>query len=242
MTGLGTFINTGSIIAGGMLGLFCGRFFTPQMQETVRKVCGISTIFIGISGALEGMLAVQDGALTSRWGLLVTLSLVLGAIVGEALGIESWLETFGKWLRTKSGASRDARFVNGFVTASLTVCIGAMAIIGSIEDGIHGNISILTTKSVLDFIIIWIMTSSMGRGCIFSAVPVFLLQGGITLLAGFLAPIFTPVALSCLSAVGSILIFCVGLNLVWGSIIRAANLLPAVFFATLLPFLPAFQM
>lgn len=242
MTGLGTLINVAGIVAGGILGLLCGSIFSERMQETVRKVCGISTMFIGVSGALEGMLTVREGAMATRWGLLVTLSLVLGAIVGESLDIEKRLENFGKWLRTTTGASRDSRFVNGFVTASLTVCIGAMAIIGSIEDGIHGNISILATKSVLDFIIIWIMTSSMGRGCIFAAIPVFLLQGGVTLLAGFVQPIFTPLALASLSAVGSILIFCVGLNLVWGNVIRAANLLPAVGFAVLAPICPAFLM
>ena len=240
MTGLGTLINVGAIVAGGILGLLCGSIFNERMQETVRKACGISTMFIGISGALEGMLTVQEGALSSRWGLLVTLSLVFGAIAGEILGIERRLECFGNWLRNTSGASKDAQFVNGFVTASLTVCVGAMAIIGSIEDGIHGNISILATKSVLDFIIVWIMTSSMGRGCIFSALPVFLLQGGVTLLASFLLPIFTPPALACLSAVGSILIFCVGLNLVWGGVIRAANLLPAVVIAAVMPMLPEF--
>lgn len=239
MTGLGTLINVAGIVAGGMLGLLCGSVFSERMQETVRKVCGISTLFIGMAGALEGMLVIREGALAGRWGLLVTLSLVLGAIVGEALDIEKRLEHFGLWLRAKSGAADDARFVNGFVTASLTVCIGAMAIVGSIEDGIHGNISILATKSVLDFVIIMVMTSSMGRGCIFSAVPVLLLQGGVTLLAGLLVPIFTPPALASLSAVGSILIFCVGLNLVWGNVIRAANLLPAVVMAALAPLVPA---
>lgn len=238
MTGLGTLINVGAIVAGGILGILCGSIFDSRMQETIRKVCGISTIFIGVSGALEGMLTVQQGGLTSRWGLLVTLSLVLGAIVGEFLGIERRLENFGEWLRKTSGASGDVQFVNGFVTASLTVCIGAMAIIGSIEDGIHGNISILATKAVLDFIIIWIMTSSMGRGCIFSAIPVFLLQGAITLLAVILLPVFTPQALASLSAVGSILIFCVGLNLVWGNIIRVANLLPAVIIAAFISMMP----
>jgi len=128
--------------------------------------------------------------------------------------------------------------VDGFVTASLTVCIGAMAIVGSIQDGIYGDYSILATKAVLDLIIIMVMTCSMGKGCIFSAIPVAALQGGMTLLARLIKPLMTQAALFNLSLVGSILIFCVGLNLVWGKKVRVANLLPAIVFAVAIAFLP----
>lgn len=124
------------------------------------------------------------------------------------------------------------------MTASLTVCIGAMAIVGAIQDGIWGDYSILATKAVLDLVIIMVMTSSMGKGCVFSAVPVAVLQGTITLLARFVKPLMTEEALSNISLIGSILIFCVGLNLVWGKKVRVANLLPALVVTVVVAFLP----
>lgn len=127
--------------------------------------------------------------------------------------------------------------MDAFVTASLTVCIGAMAIVGSIQDGIRGNYSILTAKAVLDFILVMVMTCSMGKGCLFSAIPVAVFQGSITALAGLVAPLMTDAALNNLSFIGSILIFCVGVNLIWGKNIRVANLLPAVVFAAAAAFL-----
>ena len=128
--------------------------------------------------------------------------------------------------------------MNAFVTASLTVCIGAMAIVGAIQDGISGDYSTLAVKSVLDFIIVAIMTSSLGKGAAFSAVPIFLFEGSITLLARLISPVMTETATAYLSLIGSILIFCVGLNLVWGKKLRVANMLPAVLFAVLAAYLP----
>ena len=128
--------------------------------------------------------------------------------------------------------------MNGFVTASLTVCIGAMAIMGSIQDGISGDWSTLGAKSILDLVIVMVMTCSMGKGCAFSAIPVLLWEGGLTLLAAVIKPILTDAALGYLSLVGSVLIFCVGVNLVWGKKIRVANLLPAVILAVIAAFLP----
>ena len=125
-----------------------------------------------------------------------------------------------------------------FVTASLTVCIGAMAIVGSIQDGIEGDYTTLATKAVLDFVIIMVMTCSLGKGCIFSALPVAALQGSITLLARLIKPLMTQAALTNLSLIGSVLIFCVGVNLVWDKRIRVANLLPAILFAVAAAFLP----
>ena len=122
--------------------------------------------------------------------------------------------------------------------SSLTVCIGAMAIVGAIQDGVMGDFSTLAVKSVLDFIIIMVMTSSMGKGCAFSAIPIFLFEGGITLLATLIAPLMTETAIDNLSLVGSILIFCVGVNLVWGKTVRVANMLPAVLLAVIAAYLP----
>ena len=113
-----------------------------------------------------------------------------------------------------------------------------MAVVGALEDGLAGDYSILLTKSILDMIMVMVMTCSFGKGCIFSAIPVFALQGSVTLAAGLIKPLMTPLALANLSLVGSILIFCVGLNLVWGKTIRAANLLPAIVFAVIAAFLP----
>ena len=124
------------------------------------------------------------------------------------------------------------------MTASLTVCIGAMAIVGSIQDGISGDWSTLGAKAILDFIIVMVMTSSLGKGCVFSAIPVLIWEGSLTLLATTIKPLMTELTMSYLSLVGSVLLFCVGLNLVWGKKVRVANLLPAVVLAVVAAFLP----
>ena len=238
MFGLGTIINVVGILIGGLLGLCFGKLLKDRHQETLTRVCGVSTLFIGIGGALEGMFSIQDGSLVSGKAMLIVICLSLGALIGELLNIENGFERFGQWLKQKTGNAKDPQFVNGFVTASLTVCIGAMAIVGSIEDGIRGDYSILATKAVLDLIIIMVMTCSLGKGCIFSAIPVGILQGTVTALSTLLRPIITPAAQSNLSMIGSVLIFCVGLNLVWDKRIRVANLLPAVVLAVIAAFLP----
>ena len=166
------------------------------------------------------------------------LCLVLGAFIGELLNLEGLFERFGEWLKVKTHSTGDKGFVNGFVNASLTVCIGAMAIVGAIEDGIFGDWSILATKAILDFIIILVMTCSMGKGCIFSAIPVAILQGSVTALAQLVKPLMTDAALLNLSVVGSVLIFCVGINLMFGKKVKVANMLPAIIFAVGAAFLP----
>lgn len=238
MYGLGTIINTAAIVAGGAGGALFGRFLKENVQDTLTKVCGVSTLFIAITGALEKMLTVENGAIVSHGAMLAIGCLTIGAVIGEMLNLEGAFERFGEWLKQKTGNARDKRFVDAFVTASLTVCIGAMAIMGSIEDGISGDYSILATKAVLGFIIIMVMSCSMGRGAIFSAVPVAILQGSITVLAGLLRPVMTVGALANLSMVGNVLIFCVGINLVWDKKVRAANLLPSIVVAVIAAFLP----
>lgn len=238
MFALGTIVNTAAILLGGLLGLFFGGLLQQRHQDSLCKVCGICTLFIGISGALEGMLTVEGTSVTGGGSLLIIGCLAIGAFLGELLNIEDAFEQFGIWLKIKTGNAQDQGFVNGFVTASLTVCIGAMAIVGAIQDGIQGDPSILLTKSVLDLIIITVMTCSMGKGCMFSAIPVAVLQGSVTVLARLIQPVMTAAALSNLSLVGSILIFCVGINLVWGKQIRVANLLPAIVVAIGAAFLP----
>lgn len=235
---MGTIINVAAIILGGIVGRLFGRILSERYQDTLTKACGISVLFIGIAGALEGMLVIEENRIVSGKAMMIVVCLALGALFGEFLNFEDKFERFGEWLKKKTGNAKEKLFVEGFVTASLTVCIGAMAIVGAIEDGIFGDYSILATKAVLDFIIIIVMTGSLGKGCVFSAIPVGILQGSVTVLAKFIKPVMTDAALANLSLIGSILIFCVGLNLVWGKKIRVANLLPAIVLAVVLAFLP----
>ena len=238
MTGLGTIINTVAIIVGGIIGHFTGKLFKQEQQAALNKACGISVLFIAIAGAMQGMLHIDADAVVSGKSMLVVLCLAIGTIIGELIGIEKGFERFGEWLKKKTGNSGDKQFVNAFVTASLTVCIGAMAIVGAIQDGILGDYSTLAVKSVLDFIIIAVMTSSLGKGCAFSAIPVLAFEGSITILAKLVSPIMTDMAIAHISLIGSILIFCVGVNLVWGKTIRVANMLPAVVFAVIAAYIP----
>jgi len=229
--GLGTLINMGAILLGGIAGRLMGKSIPKRFQDILYMVCGISTLFIGIGGCMQHMLVVEAGKLNTQGTMMMLLSMTVGAVIGEWINLEQKLERFGDWLKRKTGNAGDAGFIDAFVTASLTVCIGAMAIVGAIEDGMTGDISVLAAKSVLDLVIICVMTASMGKGCIFSFIPVGLLQGSVTALSVVLKPIMTEAALSNLSYVGSILIFCVGVNLVWGKKVKVANLLPAVIIA-----------
>ena len=238
MIGLGTIINTAAIIVGGLIGHFTGKLFKQEQQTAVNKACGISVMFIAIAGAMQGMLNIDGGSIVSGKSMLVVLCLAIGTITGELIGIEKGFERFGEWLKKKTGNSGDKQFVNAFVTASLTVCIGAMAIVGAIQDGILGDYSTLAVKSVLDLIIIAVMTSSLGKGCAFSAIPVLVFEGSITLLARIVSPVMTDMAIDYLSLIGSVLIFCVGVNLVWGKTIRVANMLPAVILAVIAAYIP----
>lgn len=240
MIGLGTLINAGAIVAAGVFGVLFKRFLSERYQEPILKAAGLAVLFMGIGGTLSKMLVPNtDGtALAIQGMMLMVLSLVLGTVVGEILDIDGGFERFGQWLKRKTGSTGDAMFVNGFVTASLTVCVGAMAILGSIQDGIYGDYSLLAAKSILDFAIILIMTASMGKGAAFSAIPVFLWQGGITLLASFIEPFMTDAVLTNISLVGNVLIAAVGINLIWPRTIKVANLLPAIVFAVAFTYIP----
>lgn len=223
-------------MAGGLVGRLVGKAIPKRVQDMLYMVCGIATLFIGIGGAMQHMLIVENGTLNTQGTMMMLLSLTIGALLGEWIDLEKRLEQFGQWLKQKTGNSGDASFIDAFVTASLTVCIGAMAIVGAIQDGMEGDISVLAAKSVLDLVIICVMAASMGKGCIFSLIPVGILQGSVTALSVVLRPIMTEAALSNLSYVGSVLIFCVGVNLVWGKKVKVANLLPAVVIAVIWAF------
>ena len=237
MIGLGTIINTAAIVAAGILGVALRRFFPGRVQDTLMKAAGICVLFIGIGGAMEEMLVFEDGHLVTSGSMMMILSYALGALAGELIDIEKGIENFGVWLRKKTGSDGDNRFLDAFLTASLTVSIGAMAVVGALQDGLTGDYSLLVAKAILDFIIIMIMASSMGKGCAFAAIPVAVFQGSITAVAGLLEPIMTQQAVSNLSFIGSMLIFCVGVNLVWNTGIKVANMLPAIVFAVAFAFI-----
>ena len=214
------------------LGLGCGRLISERFQKAIMMACAVAVIFLGLTGTVKEMLQIgADGGVTLVGTNCMLASLIGGAVIGEAIDLEDRMERFGHWLQQKTGSGGDTRFVEGFVTASLTVCIGAMAVIGSINDRLLSDPSVLFAKTVIDAVIVMIMTSALGKGCIFSAISVGIFQGIIFLLAGFLEPIMTPAALKSLSAVGNILIFCVGTNLFGLPHVRIANLLPALIIA-----------
>jgi hypothetical protein len=231
MIGLGTIINVAAIVAGGGVGLLGGKWLPERCQEAVIRAMGVCVLFVGMAGTMEKMLTVQDGRLSVTGTMMLVVSMALGCLAGELLRLEDRLNGFGVWLRERTGNSGDRRFLDAFVNATMTVCIGAMAIVGAIQDGIYGNDTILTAKALMDFVIILVMSASMGKGCLFSAIPVGILQGSVTLLARLVEPLLTAAALDNLALVGSVLIFCVGLNLIWEHTVRVANLLPALLFA-----------
>ena len=234
MHGLGTIANAGAIVLGGLLGLALKKGLKPRFQEILMQIMGLCVMFMGIAGALTGLMqAGADGELTTRNSMLLIGSMVLGGLLGEWINIALWLERFGDWLKVKARSTGDPHFTDAFVTASLVVCVGAMAVVGSIQDGLLGDASLLYAKAVLDCVIIFVFASSHGKGAVFSAVPVALLQGCITLLAGLLSPIFSPEVIAAVSFVGSVLIFCVGTNLCLNTKFSVANMLPALLFAGL---------
>lgn len=223
MIGIGTLINVVCIVGGGIIGSLFGHVIKSKMQQTILQITGVAVLFLGMEGAIK-----QANNTSS---LVMIISLVLGAFIGEMFQIDQHIQQFGQWLKIKTNNAKDPKFVNGFVTTSCTVCIGAMAILGSIQDGIFGDPSILIAKGILDAIIVCILTISLGKGCIFSAIPVGLLQGSVTVLAHFAGNFMSTPALNAISYVGSILIFCVGLNLIRKEQIRVANILPSLIFA-----------
>lgn len=236
MRGLGTLINMAAIVAGGILGLFFGNLMKERYRDSLIKANGVAVMFVGISGTLQKMIRVNGGTVEMEGAMLMIASLAIGVVAGEFINLEDRLEKFGEWLKLKSGSSSDASFVNGFVTASLTVCIGAMAVVGAIQDGMSGDYTTLAVKAILDFLIIMVMTAAMGKGCIFSAIPVGILQGSVTVLAVLLSSLMKQPAIDALSLVGNVLIFCVGVNLIWPKTFRVANMLPAVIVAVIWSF------
>ena len=228
MFGLGTLINTAAVVVGGLLGLLLKNGIAKRFEAILMQALGLATIFIGASGVLKYMLVVENGVLATRGTMLLIFSLVIGSLLGQLLDIESKMEILGIKLKAAVRIKNDNRFVEGFVTTSLIVCVGAMAIVGAMQDGLSGDSSMLVAKALLDFALVAILASAYGVGPIFSAIPIFVYQGAITLIAMLFGTVISDALIGELSFVGSALIFCVGVNLVREKTFRVANMLPAL--------------
>ncbi len=214
---LGTIVNCLAIIAGSLVGIGFRNGIPEKYNQTVMQAMGLSVILIGIKSALG-----SDDL------LIIIISLALGSLLGEAIGIENYLERLGSFLENKFSKTSSG-FSAGFVTASLMYCVGSMAIVGSLESGLTGNHATLFAKATIDGIVGIVLSSSLGIGVLFSSVPVFLYQGAITLTAGFLKPLLIPAVVSQMSAVGGLLIMGLGLNMIREKKLKVGNMLPAIF-------------
>ena len=228
MIGLGTIINTVALIVGGLLGKLLKKGVADKFQKILMQTLGLATIFIGAGGVLKYMLVLENGSLTTRGTMLLIFSLVIGCLLGQLLDIEAKMEKLGIKLKAAVRMQNDNRFVEGFVTTSLIICVGAMAIVGAMQDGLSGDSSMLVAKAMLDFALVVILASTYGVGAVFSALPIFIYQGAITLIASLFGAVISDGLIETLSFVGSALIFCVGINLVKEKTFRVANMLPAL--------------
>lgn len=221
---LGTIVNALAIIGGCLVGLVVKGKLTEKISTTIMNGLALCVLYIGISGALKGQDTLQ-----------IIISIAIGALIGEIIDIDKRLNDFGNMIEEKINAKRKNKIhdkisiAEGFVTSSLLFCVGAMAVVGSLESGLKGNHSTLFAKSILDGISSIIFTSSLGIGVILSSIAILIYQGTITLLAGGLSTILTETIINNMSAVGSLLIVGLGFNMLEVSKIKVANLLPAIF-------------
>lgn len=204
-------------MAGSMVGLFFRNGIPERYNQTVMQAVALSVILVGIKSAMG-----------SNDLLIVIISLALGSLIGEWIGIEAYLKRLGDWLENRF-SKNSSGFSIGFVTASLIFCVGSMAIVGSLESGLMGKHDTLFAKSALDGIVSLILSSSLGIGVIFSAIPILVYQGTITLLAGLLKPLLVPMVVSQMSATGGLLIVGIGLNMLREKKLKVGNMLPAIF-------------
>jgi uncharacterized membrane protein YqgA involved in biofilm formation len=226
----GTLINTVAILAGTLIGLLVGNRYPEKMKQTVMSGLGLVTSIIGIKMALQ-----------SENILFPLAGIALGGITGELLDLDLWINRLGDSLEkmfTKAGrgssgnsasAPTQGSFARGFVAATLLFCIGPMAIIGGIQDGLTGDFSTLAAKATIDGFTSIAFASSLGPGVAFSALPVFIYQGAISLGAGFFNRILSAEMILEMTSAGGLLLFAIGLGLLEVKKIRVANLLPAIF-------------
>ena len=231
MIGLGTIINTLAVIVGGFIGLFLQKGLKETLQESLLQAMGVAILFLGIGGTLSQMLVLKDDHLTVIGTTLMIFSLLIGTLCGEIINIEDKLAKLGELARKAFHADNsNANFVDAFVTVTLIICVGAMAIVGSIQDGLSGDYTLLLTKAILDGVICMVFASTMGKGVLLSAIPLFLYQGSITLCANIIAPYLTTAMINDICYIGNILITIIGINLVFNKIIhiRVGNMLLAL--------------
>jgi uncharacterized membrane protein YqgA involved in biofilm formation len=221
----GTLVNVATVIIGSSVGLILRRGLPERIKRIIFQGIGLVTLFIGVQMALQ----------TSNLVVLF-FSILLGAIIGEAVDIQSRLETFGSFLKTKT-KSKEERFTEGVLTAFLIFCVGSMTIVGAIQDGLNGDSSILIAKSILDGFVSVSLASVLGIGVMFSAVPLFVFQGAITVLAACSRAFFTEILISQLSAVGGILLLGLGINMLEIKEIKVSNLLPALLVVPIIAYL-----
>ncbi len=234
--GIGTIVNTAAVILGGIIGLLLKKGINKRLQDIITQALGLCVMFIGAASVFIGILYIDNGTLKTQGAMLLIGSLVIGAVIGELINIEKWLETLGAFLKKKVNAKENDRFIEGFVDSFLITCVGAMTILGAFNDALLHDPSTLFIKSILDFIILIVLSSTMGIGCMFSAIPLFVYQGLLTLLAGLIAPAISDTLLNQFSYVGSVLIFAIGINLTFGKKIKVGNMIPAL----IIPFIWAF--
>lgn len=222
MIGLGTIANAAAIIFGSCIGALLKKGFPERFQETIMYGIALCIFIIGTKMAL-----------TANQIVIIICCLVFGALIGEFLDLNGRFERFGamvekRFIKQPAEGEKKSTFGEGFISASLIFCIGAMAIVGSIEDGLGGNPQTLYAKATLDGIISMILAANLGMGVALSAVSVGIYQGTLTLLASFLVSFTTPALLNEISATGGILIMAIGLNSAKLTNIRIANLIPAI--------------
>ncbi|MCW8860591.1 MAG: DUF554 domain-containing protein [Deltaproteobacteria bacterium] len=215
---LGTLVNIAAVIVGSLIGRWAGRFLSVQLRQTLMAGLGLAVLLIGLQLALK-----------SQQLMIVIGSLILGGLIGELLGIERRLETFGLGLQKRFSSL--GTIAEGFVTSSLLFCVGAMAIMGALQDGLGGKPTILYAKAALDGVAAIALTSTMGIGVLFSIVPLFLYQGSITLVAELAQTVLTEPVIVEMNAVGGLLIVAISFDLMGLKRLPVGNLLPAIFVA-----------
>ncbi|NLK75649.1 MAG: DUF554 domain-containing protein [Clostridiales bacterium] len=230
MIGLGTLVNMVLIIIGATIGMILKGGLKQRFQDNIMNALGLAVMFIGISGTLQGMFVVEGSGLSTTNTMLMIVSLALGAFIGEALDIETRLDNVGSWIKKvlKVKGEKGQGFVEGFVNSTLLYCVGAMAIIGSLQDGLSGDPSMLIAKGFIDGTVSIFFASALGIGVYFSVIPLAVYQGLITILSGYIEPFLSEQLIANLSFIGSILIFGIGINMIFGKKIKCGNLLPAV--------------
>ncbi|NLK29018.1 MAG: DUF554 domain-containing protein [Clostridiales bacterium] len=230
MVGLGTLVNMILILLGSTIGILIKGGLKKKFQETIMNALGLAVMFIGISGALAGLFYVEGNRLETMNIMLMIISLALGAFLGEWIDIEDRLDKLGESLKKslKVKGEKGNGFVEGFVNSSLLFCVGAMAIIGSLQDGLARDPSMLIAKGVIDGVVAIFFASTLGIGVFFSILPLALYQGIITASASIIEPYLNDTLITNISFIGSILILGIGINMIFGKKIKVGNLLPAV--------------